>query len=356
MSRIFSVFFILLISFSTSIYAADQNNYLIENVDVKVVGKSPSGARNAANANARRDAFLILLTRLEMNVNIADNITDDEISYMVRSEHIDKEKIAGNSYSATFNIMFAKDFVDHVLAQKTSQKVKDKQQESYLLIPAKLLKNKKLLLWEDENDWKKAIARNLAKRPDSISEKFLLPEADMQNIASLNRENVANIDYPTIEQMLSKYNSDAAYSLIFFYDEIENKVTINLFYIRKLQKKQVKLSFINIDRLAYEALLDKVADKTIDYLINSQSNENKVSVSNIIRFEIPISSIGNWLTIKDKIENSNLVNQLNIEAISRDYALISVNYTGDSNINEAFNKIGFSISKKSENFYRLTKN
>jgi hypothetical protein len=356
MSRIFSVFFILLVSFSATAYAANQNNYLVENVDVKVTGKSPSGARNAANANARRDAFLILLTRLEMNVNIADHITDDEISYMVRSEQIDKEKIAGNSYSATFNIMFAKDFVDHVLAQKTSQKVKDKQQESYLLIPAKLLKNKKLLLWEDENDWKKAIAQNLVKRSDAVSQKFILPEADMQNIASLNRDNVTNIDYPAIEPVVLKYNSNAAYSLIFFYDEIENKVTINLFYIRKLQKKQVRLSFVNVDRLGYEALLDKVAAKTIDYLINSQSGEDKVLSSNIIRFEIPISSIGNWLTIKDKIENSNLINQLNIEAISRDYALISVNYIGNIDINEAFSGVGFSLSKKSENFYRLTKN
>ena len=356
MSRIFSVFFILLITFSASSHAANPNIYLIENVDTKIAGKSPSSARNIAHANARRDAFLILLTRLEMNVNIADNISDDEISYMVSSEQIDKEKIAGNLYSATFNIMFAKDFVDHILAQKTSQKVKNRQQESHLLIPAKLLKNKKLLLWEDENDWKKAIVKNLAKRSDSTSQKFLLPEADMQNIASLNRENITNVDYQTIEPILSKYGSDAAYSLIFFYDEIENKVTINLAYIRKLQKKQVKLGFINVDRLDYEALLDKVADKTIDYLINSQSSENKVSISSLIRFEIPISSIGNWLTIKDKIENSNLVNQLNIEAISRDYALISVNYIGNANISEAFLGIGFSLSKKSENFYRLIKN
>ncbi len=363
MSRIFSLFLIFVCAFfftgTKNSNAAEPNVYLVESVAVNVASKSPSGARNAAVASARRDAFLILLTRLEMNINLADNITDDEISDMVRSEQIDGEKIAGNSYSATFNIMFAKDFVDHILLKKklkTSEEKNVKTQnveESFLLIPVKTLK-RKTILWEENNDWKKAVEKNLSKKSQN---KFIVPDSDVANIAVLNRDNVALVEYSSLEPMLTRYKSAAAYLLFFSFDDIENKVTINVSYIRKLQKKQIKLSFINVDLLQPDALIDKVAEKTIDYLLSTQSSENKVLNSNLVRFGIYIGSMGNWLMIKNKIENSNLVNQLNIESISRDYAVISVNYVDVRvPIEEAFAKIGISLNKKSENFYTLTAN
>lgn len=350
MSRIFSlilVFFCL----SGSVWAADKSAYLVEDVSVSISGKSPNDARNSAVATARRDAFLILLTRLELKTALADNITNDEISEMVRSEQIDGERIAGNTYSATFNIMFAKDFVDHILAQKEkAPQVEQKTEEVHLLLPAKMQK-RRAILWEENNDWKKTVERNLAKRSQK---RFIIPEGDMVNIAVVNRDNVEHVDYVGLEPMLSRYKADAAYTLFFNYDEIENKVTINVFYIRKLQKKQIRLSFINVDRLDYDALLDKVAVKTIDYLLSSQPDESRVLSSNLIRIGIPVNSLGNWLNVKNKIESSNLVSQLNIESISRDFAVISVNYV-DARVDivEGFSKIGLSLEKKSEGFYLL---
>jgi hypothetical protein len=353
MSRFFSFFLVIFLAWSGVGKAAASNIYLVENVTTSVTSKSPAMARSLAVAGARRDAFLILLTRLELNTNIADSITDEEISDMVRSEQVDNEKIAGNSYSATFNILFAKDFVDHILAKKNLSKpteTEQKYEETYLLIPVKML-HRKVILWEEDNDWKKAIEKNLKKSKG----KFVVPAADISDIGFLNRETVANADYSTLEPLLSKYKSDAAYTLFFSYDEVENKVTINVSYIRKLQKKQIKLSFVNVDRLSYGALLDKVAFKTLDYISSNQILENKTMSTNLVRIKIPITSLGNWLMIKNKIESSNLVSQLNIESLSRDYAVISVNYTDTrTSIAEAFFKIGLILEKKSENFYILT--
>jgi len=177
------------------------------------------------------------------------------------------------------------------------------------------------------------------------------------NIAVVNRDNIAQIDYAALEPMILRYRADAAYTMFFDYNEIENKVGINVFYIRKLQKKQIKLSFINADHLSYEALLDKVANKTIDYLLSNQISENKVLSSSLVHIGINISSLGSWLMIKNKIENSNLVNQLNIESISHDYALISVNYIDPRvSIEEAFAAIGINLTKKSDNFYIINTN
>ena len=354
MSRIFFLFLTFL-TFAQFSFAADNPTYMIENVNVSVTGKSPSDARNMAVASARRDAFLILLTRLEMNINVADVVNNEEISDMVMSEQIEGEKIAGSTYSATFKIMFAKDFVDHILAQKNAPKAEEKVVENLLLVPIKTVKNQ-TFLWEEENDWNKAIARNVTAKTDAnASQKFVIPEADIESISLINRDNITTLPYNGFAPLLTKYKAAAVYTLFFSYDEIENKVNINVFYMRKLQKKQFKLGFVNVDHLQYEPLLNKVASKTVDYLISSQKSESKAAASNIVKIQIPVTSLSNWLIIKNKIENSGFVNQVTVESISRDFAMISVNYVNtDSEIAEAFMRIGFSLDQKSENFYTLS--
>jgi hypothetical protein len=352
MSRFFLLFCSIFLCFVSFSFAAETNIYSVENVAVSVVGKSPNDARNLAVATARRDAFLILLTRLDLNINIADNVTNDEISDMVRSEQTDGEKVAGSNYSATFNILFAKDFVDHILAQKKpslSPDNKDRVAESYLLIPVKIVK-KQPIFWEENNDWKKAIAKTLTKK--NLSKKFILPEADLNNLSLLGRDNVALASYSELEPMMLRYNSAAAYSLFFNFDEIENKVNISVSYVRKMQKKQFKLTFINVDRLGGQALVEKVADKVIDYLNSPKVFENKALKANIVRLQIPVTSLNNWLAMKNKIENSGLVNQISIESLASDRAIISANYTNSEiDIAESFLSIGISLVKKSENFY-----
>ena len=353
MSRIFLLFAILFLGFFNFSNAAINSNYLVENVAVSVLGKSPADARNLAVSTAQRDAFLILLTRLEISTNIADNINNEEISDMVMSQQIDGEKIAGNNYSGNFKITFAKSFVDHILAKKNLPQTVQKNSDNYLLIPVKIV-NRQPILWEQNNDWKRAIENNLNK--DRAS-KFITPEADIESISTINRDNISSANFNDLEPLLSKYNALAAYTMFFSYDEIENKANINVLYIRKLQKKQFRLSFVNVDHLAYEELVNKVAKKTIEYLVNSQNPETKDDFANLIRIKIPIKNLSDWLMTKNKIENSGLISQLNIESISRDYALISVIYNNsEQEISEAFLAINLLMEQKSENFYIITNN
>lgn len=349
----FSILLTLLLSASLPSYGADSSIYVVEEVAVNATGKSPNDARSAAIASARRSAFSTLVQRLNLNSAIVDIARNDEISDMVRSEQINDEKIAGNVYSASFSITFAKDFVDHFLDQKNlvkSQKAEEKKSDSFLIIPVKVV-NHGFILWEENNEWRKAIDSALARKSDS---KFLLADADVTNIGILNKDNVERIDYSGIEPMLARYKSSSAYLLFFSFDDIENKVAINLVVVNKFQKKQIKLSFVNVDRLSYDSLLSKVASKTVDYLSSYQKDSETLVSQNLIRFEVAISGLGNWMMTKNKIETSGLVSALNIESISKDFAIVSVNYIGSDDVVAAFSKAGFSVKRKSENLYNLS--
>ena len=359
---IFNLFWTIFFALNNSAFGANNELYLVENIPTKVKGKSPAQARNLAVASARRDGFLILLTRLQLNLAIADEINDEEISDMVSSEQIQDEKIAGNVYSANFNITFAKNFVEHILKQKTQQfknegndlSLKSTDNKEIALIIAGVYQNKRVNLWEEDNLWRYALNRTLGKKN---KKNFVVGQSDLENIATIHSENIANIKYGDLEPMLAKYNANSAYTIILNYDNIENKITLDVNYIRKMQSKQIRLSFVNVDRLNYEQLLETVAQKTIEYLSNAQIASDKNLNNNFIRLGIYLNNLDSWIKFKKQIENANFISQLNIESIARDYAVISINYNdGNVKIEDNLAKINANVEKQSESFYLVTLN
>lgn len=338
--------------------AQQGNIYLVESISAQASAKSSGEAKVLATTDARRNAFTVLLSRLSINKKIANETSDDDIFDMVNSEQITEEKISGSSYYATFNIVFSKNIVERVLKEKNVTKA-EISREHYLVIPVKILEQKPLetnepdqfLLWEAENDWKSAIEKEIENQSFG---QFVVPESDLNNITSLNKDNIDQVSFEELEPLFSKYKSSEGLVMFFSYDRIENKVTILVQDIRKLQKKRVKLGFVNIDRLSYDSLVRKVAEKTLEYLSELKSNISN-SESNFIRVEVPISSLGNWIMIKNKVESSGLINQLNIESMSKDYVIISINYTeNQTDIIEAFDKKGIHLKRKSDSLFSLS--
>ncbi len=345
MSRIFSFFLVFLIMASPSIALGDST-YFVKNIPVSAAAKNATESRNIAVSIARRNAFKTLLKRLELSQEIDEQVSDEEIANMVRSEQIDREKIAGNRYSATFNIMFAQDFVEHILSKKDLSELKPKQ-KTHLIIPARIIGDK-AIIWGAENSWKEAITDNLRGKASDI---FIVPKTDMANIAILNSDNVMFVDNVGLEPLLNKYDSISTYLLFFSNDVTKNRINIEVLHIKDLQKKRLKLSFINANHLEKDNLEDTVAKKTIAYLL-SQNRESKILNSDFTYIGIPISSLGNWLSIKRRIERSGILKEMNIEVISKDFALISVIYTNpEIEMTKAFMKIGLPLTQKLENYY-----
>lgn len=353
-SKIFLRNFLIFFLFSFNVFAQEANIYLIEQVEGKAIDKSSVEAKNKATANARRDALNILLSRLSLNQNIAANLSDDKIFDLVSSEQIFDEKIAGNSYFAIFNIKFSKNVVERTFGLGKKVEKEDK----YLLIPVKVLRQNplaeqnqdKFLLWEENNDWKIALEN---KVKSEFIRKLIVPESDLGNVAALNKDNIDKVSFIDLEPILTKYKSDNALILFFSYDDIENKVTISVQNFKKLRKRRYKLSFVNVDRLNYNDLVKKVAEKTIEFLLQNKG-DNDSDLENKIKIEVPITSLDNWIRIKNKIENSNLINQLNIEVMSKDYVKISINYIGeDSDIIKAFADKNIDLEKKSDDLFAI---
>lgn len=336
--------------------ASDTNPYLIEDVAVNVVGKNPSDARNIAVKTARRDAFLILLARISTDAKIADRVSDDDISEMVRSEQISDEKISQTSYSANFTIYFAKDFVEHILAQKnvkTDKKIVEVQEAggAYLVVSPKVLK-RKVLLWEESNDWRLAMEKAVK---DIADDNARLPAGDIDDMAILNADTVNQITYGELEPLFSKYKADMIYITAFSFDGVTNKASVTIRGFGKLRKTQTKLNFANSNNLTEDDLIDKISTKAAEHLSNiSRGKSLKPAEDAVIELMIPVSKLGDWLMIKSRLERSNLISKMNIEAISHDMVKIAVCYNDTGmDLFEAFDRAGFVLTKNNDETYLL---
>jgi len=349
---------IFLITYKNSFAQEAKNNiYEIESISSKASDKTPNASKILATTNARRDAFMVLLMRLQLPIATADNISNEEIAEMVRSEQIVDEKIAGNNYSANYNITFARDFVDHILEKKTKEQESknselDKpKKDNYLIIPIKVAK-KRPLLWEPENDWRSTIDKVINK--NNLQKNFIIPESNAENIALINGQNISNVSFENFEKILETYNAQGVYLMFYNFDEIENKVLVEVQYFRKLLKKQFRLSFINVDRLSYSDLLTKVADRSIEYLKNNPIGSDNALNKNIINLIIKISSISDWLNVKNTLDKSSLIDGLEIISISKDEVKIKINYINTQiPVEQGLEKLGLIFSKRNQDTFDI---
>lgn len=215
---------------------------------------------------------------------------------------------------------------------------------------------KQPLLWEAENDWRAVFERVVAK--NNLQKTFVIPEVNAENITIFSSQNVKNPSFSSIEKLISNdnsiNNSIGSYFLYFNFDEIENKVLIEVLYLRKLLKKQFRLSFINVDRLSYNDLMLKVAEKTLDYLNNNPVGSDDILNKNMIQLNVKINNIDNWLNVKNLIEGSNLIDDVEVISISKDEVKIRVNYINSKiSIEEGFGKLGINLNKRDSKFYEI---
>lgn len=377
MSRFFSILIFLIFLSFESIMAAQSNIYIVENIQTKATSKTALAARNLALQNARRDGLAILLLRLNVPISIMPNLTNEDISDMARSEQIIDEKIYGKSYSATLNIVYSKSFVEHFLSKIGYQK--DPQKTSFfqiksastnsdgaVIIPI-LKRGKKNLIWEDDNTWRYFL--KIAAKKNS-NPRFIVPEGKLEDVNDVNVQNIEGLGFRDLENIISRNQAQMAYLLSFDYDEAIKKATVDVVSLKEFQKRSFRLAFYNRENLDQDSLKRAVAAKTIAYLSGKEdeisvfkksdyefldylpsTDKNPQKTSNEIMINVKINRIDDLVRLKKVIENSNLAENLNFLTISRDSTLISVSYTGSSEIASAFTPYGLQLYLDQNNQY-----
>ena len=89
-------------------------------------------------------------------------------------------------------------------------------------------------------------------------------------------------------------------------------------------------------------------------MVNNSIGSDEVLNKNAINIHVKIQELQEWLNIKKTIEDSKLVDNVIVNSISRDEVMASINYLNPNvPIEQAFEKVGISISKQAQGFYEI---
>lgn len=306
----------------------------------------------------RRDGFLILLTRLGIDLSVADRITDEEISYTIQTEQIKDEKISTADYSAILNIKFSKEFIERLLNQKKAKDDEALEQFS-LIIPVEIdgtafgkSGDPQTSFSTRKGEWWEAIAAAVKKKQLKPNE-FKIAELDAEDATVLGTRGYGEVKYEQLSRFAAKYKTGRFYLVFFWFDDVENKANVVVREIRSSGVNQVKLGLINVGMLSVNELTKQMAEKTLVYIIGIK-DQKILTTEGVASVLVPLSNLAEWASMKNKIEKNSLIKQLNIESISRDYVKVSILYTGDeSDLIESFTKLELFLERREDGNYAL---
>jgi hypothetical protein len=344
MIRFFPKFFYLLLiiflSFSELAICNDDIFY-IENISSSASANSAKDAKIISLNKARREAFSSLLSRLKANQNILNISSDEQIFDAIISEQISDEKIAGNSYSANFNILFSREIASKIIKNLSSQKI---QNSNYLLVAVLVKNSEKNIIWQQENFWQNLLKKNIEEKKIT---NLIFAENDISNISIVNESNLANISFNDLETLFVRYKLKGIHIIYFDQNNAENKTLVRIETFQNYQKKITAINFVNGSQYTEASLNNKIASKIIKFIIDNQANFISEDRSKI-EAEIKINSLEEMSLIKNKIEKSGFISNFLVKSISKDYFKAEISIIPNIQIEESFSAIGLKIEKKSQ--------
>lgn len=345
---------IIFLIFPLLLQAADNYDYIVNNIRITKVDKDATTARQKAMFQGQRDAFDVILSRLNIDLSNSILISDSEISETIRSMQIKNERITNNSYSANLMVEFSPDYFSYILNKYKISKYSPKL-NSYLIVPI-LNESGETYLWEKNNRWFSAFKKNLIGNKNMV-----LVGDDYSSRNAIDKDNFKDPTYSKFKDVTDLYNVNNVVIVTGNYNKNGDLIKIKIKIMDPNKTKNVSLNYevenlnnVNID-------FSGAAVKIIDY-IDSLSEAEKIQEDNSkslnlevgsIYMFVPISSIVDYNNIRNMLNNNKSITELKLKMLTKNMAIYSIKfYNNDTEfLIKSLKSQGFSISQKKDGLY-----
>jgi len=298
-------------------------------IPVDVTAGSVTEARDRGLTQGRIAGFRKVVARIVAREDMerVPQVTTVQIIDMVREFSIANERSSAVRYLANLTVRFNPVAVRRLLR---GANIPFTETLSKPLVVVPLMRPDAAApwqLWEDTNAWRAAWA--LVPRDLGLVG-LTVPLGDAQDAATLNTAQASSKDLTALNALAARY--DAAGAIVAMATGAGNTIEISLIEVRADLPSE-DISFTQ-DIAAGQPPADVLAAAATHAAAAVQENwkrRNRVAFGGTTQITalVPVADLKEWLTVKHRLDDVPLIDRLELQAITRDRAQITLYYSGE---------------------------
>ncbi|MEE9299735.1 MAG: DUF2066 domain-containing protein [Alphaproteobacteria bacterium] len=301
-------------------------------VPVDATAADASVAREKALIDGQRLGLRRVFERLAVADDYArlPNLSDEQIKQMVVGFQILDERVAPDRYRATLNIDFKEDDVRRAL-RSAGARFSESRSRPIVVLPV-YIDGETPILWDEPNPWRATWSAR-SETLDLVP--LIAPLGDLEDIVTVTAEQAIAGEPAPLTAIADRYGAlESLVAIAVVAREslaVAPRLTVSL---HRAGGAPIGLEGFSLDALpgqTAEPLFSAAIDEMARALNENWKRANllRFDVSGTLRAEIPVRSLNDWLNIRARLGNLPVIDRIELIAISRNYALVSLKYFGE---------------------------
>lgn len=313
--------------------ALAQDIFTVAGVAVDVTAENAAAARERALAQGQIEAARLMLGRLirrqdRGNLPLIDS---DMVNLLVSDFSIANERRSNVRYLAEMTVRFDSRAVRQTL-RDASLPFAETVSKPVLVLPI-LRNNGGLVLWDEPNPWRQAWNQVAGDKVPLVP--MEVPFGDLSDISDISAEQAAAGDVERLNTIASRYGADDSLVVIATLDEGFGgsfaRVDVAVTRVGSTAQAPILLDLAAIAGQDLDSLLRQAALATADAVGEAwtQANLLRFDQEQVVFFEIPLSSLGDWLKVRERLGQVALISDVHLRELRRDTAEIELRFFGE---------------------------
>lgn len=303
--------------------------FTVRDVALDETAATAAAARATALEKGQRIAFDRLVARLTRSIHrgALSDVDAETLGFLVGSLRIENEKTSDVRYLADLTVSFKPDAVRSYL-RSANIPYAEVPSAPVIVIPV-LEAGGQYRLWENPNPWREAW-RDF--RPAAGLVPVVAPVGDLADIADLGTAEALAGDPAAFESFLERYGAGSALVAIASLGVPEAGATRLSVTGSRIGSEEPPL-FVNMnaaDGEPLDAFLRRAVAVVADILTDDWIATNAVSfgVVSRLRAAVPIASLGDWVTVRARLERVPSISTLVPVALTANSAEVEIEHLG----------------------------
>ena len=320
--------------------------FIVARVPVDAEAASAAEARELAIAAGHRAALETLLRRLTVAGTALPSPAEDSIAAMVAGFAIDRELVSTTRYRADLTVDFDSAEVRRLLRESGIAYAETVSKP--VLVVAVQRDPGGILLWEDGNRWRRAWEERAAH---GGLVPILLPLGDVIDLGTVDAAQALASDADALTALAALYGtSEVAVAVAGLSGSAAvakpsapaaasdnddapaagRALTLSLRRIEADESRAIQKTLIGREGESERALLDRGTDRVVTLLEDDWKAANLIHYADqrVLRATVPIASLGEWVSIQQRIASLAMVAAVEIDSLSLSEGRLTLRYHG----------------------------